>query len=302
MSFPQPPITIGHAGPADFPTLAAILPLANANNPIERFMFRPDSNPPYHKHHPSYQWALAQCRASQQNQEGSQNPKTYVFKALAGPGQGQWEDEAVAFAILRVYQDHRAEEEDQNEKGVSSIEITKNPGNEEEEEAEQQSSDSTVDMSEMLNQEFCSAYLARLKGPYDQHMGGRNHASKTKSISNLEQRLSFVNPFRNMQELTRIASPLKDWSTLMVLPAWQRRGVGSAMIRWAFENLRLDSMPVWLNAQLDGYPLYQKFGWKDVETIDIDLSDWAGPSRGYGQHRTVCMIREPGRLPVSIEP
>ena len=66
----------------------------------------------------------------------------------------------------------------------------------------------------------------------------------------------------------------------MVLPAWQRRGVGSAIIRWALENLRLDTMPVWLNGQPDGYRLYQKFGWRDIENVDIDLSHWAGPNRG----------------------
>ena len=79
----------------------------------------------------------------------------------------------------------------------------------------------------------------------------------------------------------------------MVLPAWQGRGVGSAIILWALEQLRLDSMPVFLNAQPDGYGLYKRFGWKDVENIDVDLSRWAGPNRGYGMHRTVCMLRDP---------
>ena len=67
----------------------------------------------------------------------------------------------------------------------------------------------------------------------------------------------------------------------MVLPAWQRRGVGSAIVQWALENLRLDTMPVFLNAQPDGNRLYQKYGWLDVKNVDIDLSDWAGPNRGY---------------------
>lgn len=81
----------------------------------------------------------------------------------------------------------------------------------------------------------------------------------------------------------------------MVLPAWQGRGVGSAIIRWAMENLHLDTMPVWLSAQPDGFHLYQKLGWTEIEDVDVDLSEWTGPNRGYGMHRTVCMLREPSR-------
>ena len=83
----------------------------------------------------------------------------------------------------------------------------------------------------------------------------------------------------------------------MVHPAWQRRGVGSNMIQWAFEHLQLNTMPVWLSAQPDGYALYMRYGWKQVEVVDMDLSKWTGPNRGYGMHRTVCMLREAGEGP-----
>lgn len=79
----------------------------------------------------------------------------------------------------------------------------------------------------------------------------------------------------------------------MVLPTWQRRSVGSAMITWALTNLRLKTMPVWLCAQLDGHGLYRRFGWRDVMNVEMQLDEWAGANRGYGLHRTVCMLREP---------
>ena len=79
----------------------------------------------------------------------------------------------------------------------------------------------------------------------------------------------------------------------MVLPAWQGHGIGSAIIRWALEHLHLDQMPFWLNAQPDGYKFYKRLGWRDIDNVDIDLSKWAGPNKGYGLHRTVCMLRDP---------
>ena len=81
----------------------------------------------------------------------------------------------------------------------------------------------------------------------------------------------------------------------MILPHWQRHGVGSAIGRWAQDNLHLDALPVWVNAMPNGYELYKRFGWHDVGNIDVDLSKWAGPNKGYGMHRTVCMLRNPTR-------
>ena len=64
------------------------------------------------------------------------------------------------------------------------------------------------------------------------------------------------------------------------------------MIRWALEYLKLDTMPVWLASQPDGHYLYLRFGWRDVEEVNTDLSQWAGPCSGYRLHCTICMLRE----------
>ncbi|KAL6714502.1 hypothetical protein ACLMJK_007927 [Lecanora helva] len=111
-----------------------------------------------------------------------------------------------------------------------------------------------------LNHEFFDGWNRRMEELYHKHMKGREHAY---------------------------------WSALMILPEWQGCGIGSSIIRWALEYLRLDSMPVWLNAQPDGYKLCKKFGWKDIGNVDIDLAEWAGPNKVYGIHRTVCMLRDP---------
>ncbi len=42
--------------------------------------------------------------------------------------------------------------------------------------------------------------------------------------------------------------------------------------------------------------LYEKLGWKDVEKLDEDLSDWAEGGKewnGWGVYRWWYMVREP---------
>lgn len=42
-----------------------------------------------------------------------------------------------------------------------------------------------------------------------------------------------------------------------------------------------------------GQGIYGKFGWEDVDCIDVDLAERAGPGLGYGMHRSPCMVRPP---------
>lgn len=78
----------------------------------------------------------------------------------------------------------------------------------------------------------------------------------------------------------------------MILPSNQHLGIASSIIQYAITHLHLDTLPVWLCAQPDGYHLYRKFGWRDVESVEMRLEEWAGEGRGYGSHMTVCMLRE----------
>ena len=43
--------------------------------------------------------------------------------------------------------------------------------------------------------------------------------------------------------------------------------------------------------------MYLKLGFEDVEVVDIDYSELAGPYLGYGMHRNICMRRQPGEAP-----
>ena len=80
----------------------------------------------------------------------------------------------------------------------------------------------------------------------------------------------------------------------MVLPAFQRMGIGSKLLQYGFEILGANTVPIWLVTQMRGRAMYLKFGFEDVDVIDSDLSEYAGPYQGFGVHRNICMIRQPG--------
>jgi GNAT superfamily N-acetyltransferase len=74
---------------------------------------------------------------------------------------------------------------------------------------------------------------------------------------------------------------------LDTLPAHQRRGAGTKLLRWCADVADQYGLPIYLEASPAGYHLYRKFGFEDVENIDMDLTRWGG----VGTHRFACMIR-----------
>ena len=85
--------------------------------------------------------------------------------------------------------------------------------------------------------------------------------------------------------------------SMHVLPEYQQRGIGTELLKWLFKTYSLDKELIWVNTQLRGRNyLYSKFGWQDMEVIDIDLSKYLGKGNGFGMHRSVGMLRHPGEL------
>ena len=114
------------------------------------------------------------------------------------------------------------------------------------------------------NLEFCGAMFGALGGAQAKHMKGKKHVAL---------------------------------HSLHVLPAYQQKGVGTELLRWLFKTYGLDKELIWVNTQLRGRDnLYSKFGWQDMEVVDIDLSKYLGEGNGFGVHRSVGMLRYPGEL------
>ena len=87
----------------------------------------------------------------------------------------------------------------------------------------------------------------------------------------------------------------------MVLPQFQRQRIGSALFQYALDRLGADEVPIWLVTQMRGRAAYLSFGFHDLEVIDVDLSEYAGPWKGFGIQRNICMLRQPGGV-ASSEP
>jgi ribosomal protein S18 acetylase RimI-like enzyme len=63
---------------------------------------------------------------------------------------------------------------------------------------------------------------------------------------------------------------------LMTDPKFQRRGIGSALLKWGHEQANHDKVNSVLIASPVGHPLYQSLGWKDISTpLEVDLQKWA---------------------------
>lgn len=84
---------------------------------------------------------------------------------------------------------------------------------------------------------------------------------------------------------------------LITDPLFQRRGMGSAMVKLASEDADRSSLPILLRASPYGWPIYAQNGYRVIEYIDIDLRDHFPRGRdndqGLGNYRFRYMMRLP---------
>ncbi|KAL6234524.1 acyl-CoA N-acyltransferase [Aspergillus navahoensis] len=76
---------------------------------------------------------------------------------------------------------------------------------------------------------------------------------------------------------------------LATLPEYQGNGVGKALLRWGMEQADRQQRRIYLEATREGYPVYEKCGWRGVERIEIDYGRWGGE----GSQELTLMVRDP---------
>lgn len=61
-------------------------------------------------------------------------------------------------------------------------------------------------------------------------------------------------------------------------PKHQKRGAGAMLVKWGLEEADRLSLPAYLESSPAGRALYEKHGFQEVTTLDLDFSKWNGPS------------------------
>ncbi|KAI4254295.1 MAG: hypothetical protein L6R42_007256, partial [Xanthoria sp. 1 TBL-2021] len=77
---------------------------------------------------------------------------------------------------------------------------------------------------------------------------------------------------------------------LIVLPPYQRKGLGTMLIREGLGAADRDNARTYIEASPMGLGLYKKFGWREIDDIVIDMR----PHGGTGMASEKCLMREPG--------
>lgn len=98
----------------------------------------------------------------------------------------------------------------------------------------------------------------------------------------------------------------KDWmanrkyvhfNTLVVDPAAQGHGVGTASVRWVTDKADEHGIYSWLQSSQAAHNIYLKAGFKDVGSFAVDLREFAPRGKeaewGWGTYRFKYMLRLP---------
>ncbi|KAL7936373.1 acyl-CoA N-acyltransferase [Trichoderma chlorosporum] len=72
-------------------------------------------------------------------------------------------------------------------------------------------------------------------------------------------------------------------------PDHQRRGAGGLCLKWGAAEADRLGLVSYLEASEEGRPLYEKYGFKEVDKIVVDMSKWGGPKDAVAY----LMVREP---------
>ena len=78
---------------------------------------------------------------------------------------------------------------------------------------------------------------------------------------------------------------------LVVMPEYQRRGIGTRLLDWALKQADENGYPCYIDSSPQGLGLYKKLGWEEVGSAEIDEGDWGG-ERGVVD-KVVYLIRPP---------
>lgn len=80
--------------------------------------------------------------------------------------------------------------------------------------------------------------------------------------------------------------------SLNTLPKYQRRGIGSMLLRWGIDKQEEIRVPSFIISTDQGYGLYMKHGYREIERWEIDMGRWPQWG-GNGLYKNVFLTRYP---------
>ncbi|KAK5083715.1 hypothetical protein LTR05_006219 [Lithohypha guttulata] len=80
-------------------------------------------------------------------------------------------------------------------------------------------------------------------------------------------------------------------------PDHQRRGAAGLLVKWGVEEAKRYNLPLYVESSEAGHELYKKYGFKDFELYEIDMSKWgiAQPHRSWGM-----VIETEAKAPLTV--
>ncbi|KAE8423899.1 acyl-CoA N-acyltransferase [Aspergillus pseudocaelatus] len=136
--------------------------------------------------------------------------------------------------------------------------------------------------------DFHPDYESRVKGS---EAFAKNHADPPESAISPEAYKEYFRGVEVRREKWVGERPVAFLRVLVVLPEYQRKGIGAKLMTLGLEEAAAQKLPVWLESSEEGYALYKKLGFKDLnDSIVIDLAKY-GES---GITTTACMLLENG--------
>ena len=74
-------------------------------------------------------------------------------------------------------------------------------------------------------------------------------------------------------------------------PDWQGKGAAGKLLRWGLERADQQGVEVYLEASPDGKPIYEHFGFEEVERLVVDLDGRDPCGTGEEEFVEVMMVR-----------
>lgn len=91
-----------------------------------------------------------------------------------------------------------------------------------------------------------------------------------------------------------LVGDIKHWylETLATRKEYQGKGAAGQLLRWGLERADEDGVVTFLEASPEGKPIYEKYGFREMDRLVVDLKGKGGGKLEEKEFVEVFMIRE----------